>query len=414
LSIQTTPLTFRLTPIQAKIDQGHARFKVLIAGRRSGKTWYDNYKLIERASAKPGSLNWYIGPVLDDARELMYEPCLDMLVGGLLRSHNATRLELVLANGSHIRGLSADKAKRGRGVDFCVLDEFATWDSFEYVWQQEVRPALADRQGEALFSTTPLGLNHAYDLFMLGMSGNEEWASYTWTTLQGGQVPASEVQAARTILDPRVFRQEFEASFETLQGRVYDNFDRTESVEPVDDTGAELYVGMDFNVNPMSAVIAVRAADEAHIIDSLEIMTSNTEEMAAELRARYPDRTVIACPDPTGRARKTVAPVSVTDFTILERHGFEVRAPRKAPPVVDRVNNTQSMLLSGDGRRRVKVHPRCGKLIRGLDGLTYKEGTSQIDKASGLDHITDALGYLLWSEWNLLENRSLETFTFRI
>jgi hypothetical protein len=344
----------------------------------------------------------------------MYEPLLAMLEpAGLVRHKNGTHLSIRLANGSLIRGQSADKAKRGRGVDLVVCDEFAHWDNFDYVWQQEVRPALSDKEGDAFFITTPKGYNHAYDLYMRGLEGGE-WSSHQWTTAEGGQVSAAELAAARADLDPRVYRQEYLASFETMQGRVYDNFDRMLNVEHVEDTGAEVLVGMDFNVNPMSAVIATRVADECHVIDALEIQTSNTEEMASELAARYRGRRIVVCPDPSGRARKTSAPVSVTDFTILERAGFEVRAPRKAPPVVDRINNTQSMLLSGDGRRRVKIHPRCKALIRGLDGLTYKDGTSQVDKGLGLDHICDAHDYLLWQEFNVLEDRAVESFTFRI
>ena len=155
------------------------------------------------------------------------------------------------------------------------------------------------------------------------------------------------------------------------------------------------------------AVIAVRAGDECHVLDALEVPSSNTEEVAAEYRARFPGRRIIVCPDPSGRARKSSAPVGQTDFTILERAGFEVRAPNAAPPVVDRVNNVQAMLCSADGRRRVKVHPRAHTLIRSLDGLTYKEGTSQPDKTLGLDHLPDALGYLLWQEFNVLARRNV-------
>jgi len=174
-------------------------------------------------------------------------------------------------------------------------------------------------------------------------------------------------------------------------GRVYSSFlnkpyPAGNIDEEIEDPGGELLVGMDFNVNPMSATIAVRAVDECLVLDALEIMTSNTEEMAGEIRRRYPRRPVVVCPDPTGSARKTSAPVGQTDFTILERAGFEVRAPAKAPPVVDRVNNANAMYFQ-DGRRRVRIHPNARVLITALANLTYKEGTSIRDKKSGFDHI---------------------------
>jgi hypothetical protein len=129
--------------------------------------------------------------------------------------------------------------------------------------------------------------------------------------------------------------------------------------------------------------------------------------MAAELKRRYPNRRIIVCPDPTGRARKTSAPVGQTDFTILERAGFEVRAPSGSQPVVDRINNTQKMLFDPDTkRRRVRIHPERGRpLITALANLTYKEGTSAPNKKSGFDHIVDALGYLTWQEFQVLVPR---------
>ena len=403
----TDDLAVTLTRMQSRVYRDPTRFKVCICGRRGTKTFLGNAWLIEGAVTKPKSVNWYVGPILDDARDLFYEPVLDLLPRELVASHNRTRYEIVLVNGSVLRGLSEDKAKRGHGVDRLVCDEFAWWADFSEVWQAELRPALSDRQGKAMFLTTPAGYNWAYDLFM--RSDQPDWASWSWTTVEGGYVTQAEVDAARAdYTDPRIFRQEYEASFEALSGRVYDCFDRAPpdgNVDPsIEDKGAEILVGMDFNINPMSAVIAVKMADECHVLDSLEIQTSNTEEMAVELETRYPGRTIIVCPDPSGKARKTCAPGGVTDFTILERHGFAVHAPSKAPLVRDRINNTQAVLLAGE-RRRLKVHPRAKHLIKALDGLCYKPDTNQPDKSSGLDHVTDALGYLLWQEFNVLESR---------
>jgi hypothetical protein len=154
----------------------------------------------------------------------------------------------------------------------------------------------------------------------------------------------------------------------------------------------------------MASVIAVRVADECHVLDSLEVPVSNTEQVMDEIKRRYPGRRVIVCPDPSGKARKTSAAVGETDYTIIRRAGFEVRAPHAAPLVVDRVNNTQAMLLQGS-RRRLRVHPRATALISAFKNLTYKAGTNIRDKASGFDHVLDACDYLLWSEFNVLVPR---------
>ncbi len=189
-------------------------------------------------------------------------------------------------------------------------------------------------------------------------------------------------------------------------GRVYSKFKNKQYPEgnldeTIEDDGGELLVGMDFNVNPMSAVVGIRAVDELLVLAALEIPVSNTEEMAAELKMRYPERHIIVVPDPAGRQRRSSAPIGQTDITILERAGFEVRAPSGPPPVVDRINNVNQMLLE-DGKRRLRIHPDAKALITALASLTYKEGTSQPNKNSGFDHLCDALGYLCWQEFNVV------------
>jgi len=161
-------------------------------------------------------------------------------------------------------------------------------------------------------------------------------------------------------------------------------------------------------------VIGVRAADELLVLDAIEVMGSNTEELAEEVRARYPDRSYVACPDPSGRQRKTSAPVGETDFTILRRAGFDVRSPSKAPPVVDRVNNANEMYHDKrSGRRRCRIHPRAKVLLTGLANLVYKEGTSKPEKGR-YDHICDAADYLMWQEFNVLKPRKVGVQTVRI
>lgn len=394
----------RLSDPQWDVYNDPSRFRVLIAGRRFGKTHLSCVELLTRAAGKQKADVWYVAPTYRMAKEIAWKLLKDMVPAPLLaKSPNETDLSVQLVNGSTIalRGADNPDSLRGVGLDLVVLDEFA-W-IHRAAWEDVLRPALADRGGSALFITSPAGHNWAYDLYLRGKGGHGDWKSWQFTTLDGGRVSADELREARETLDPRKFRQEFEASFETLQGRVYSNFDRDQNVDPaVEDTGAEILVGMDFNVNPMSATLAVRAGDECHVLDFIELSTSNTEEMATEIRRRYPTRAIVACPDPSGKARKTSAPVGQTDFTILTRHGFSVRAPSKAPPVVDRINNTQAMLLSAEGRRRLIFHPRASRLVRCLDGLTYKEGTSQVDKSLGLDHGPDSLDYLLWQEFNVM------------
>ncbi len=397
-----------LTDPQADVFESDARFRVLVAGRRFGKTYLSAVELAIAAGEKPRSVCWYVAPTYRMAKEIAWDAVKAIIPRTqLARKPNETELSIELINGSRISLKGADNADslRGLGLNFVVCDEFAMIDP--KLWEMVLEPALSDRLGRALFVGTPMGYNHAYDLYLKGLRREHDWQSWSFTTIQGGNVPATEIEAKRASMDPRIFRQEFEASFETLQGRVYANFSRLESPAgnvdaSIVDTGGEILIGQDFNVNPMATIIAVKAGDECHVLDALEIPTSNTEEVAAEIRRRYPNRRVIVCPDPSGRARKTSAVAGVTDFTIMERQGFKIDAPASAPLVPDRVNAVQAVLMDATGRRRLKVHPRAVALVKALDGQTYKDGTSIPDKSLGLDHLTDALGYLVWQRFNLL------------
>lgn len=402
-----------LTDPQADVFESDARFRVLVAGRRFGKTYLSAAELATAAGEKPRSVCWYIAPTYRMAKEIAWSAVKAVIPRSqLAKRPNETELSIDLINGSKISLKGADNpdSLRGLGLNFVVCDEFAMLSSA--LWQEVIRPALADRQGRALFLGTPMGYNFAYDLYLKGTGESPDWKSWQFTTLEGGNVPPEEVEAARASMDSRLFRQEFEASFETLAGRVYDNFSRAQypagnvDASVTDPGNTEILIGQDFNVNPMATVVAIKMGDECHVLDALEIPTSNTEEVGAEISRRYPGRRIIVCPDPSANARKTSAAAGVTDFTILKNFGFEIDAHRGAIPIPDRVNAVQAMLKDASGRRRLKIHPRAKSLIRALDGLTYKEGTSIPDKSSGLDHSVDGLGYLTWQRFNLLTART--------
>jgi hypothetical protein len=113
-----------------------------------------------------------------------------------------------------------------------------------------LRPALSDQTGPAWFITTPAGLNWFHDLWQQA-DELSDWSTFSYTTIEGGQVSKSEVEAARNTLDERTFRQEYLANFETLSGRVYPGFSDDNISTDVKDTGGIIYWGTDFNVSIM-------------------------------------------------------------------------------------------------------------------------------------------------------------------
>lgn len=392
----------RLSKPQSRVYRSGARFRVVVAGRRFGKTFLALVYLLQ-AAGEPGSICWYIAPTYRQAKQIAWKLLKRLLalnLDGL--KVNETDLTIEFQNGSEIslRGADNPDSLRGVSLNACVLDEYADMD--EAAWSEVIRPALADKMGSALFIGTPKGFNHFYDLWSAAHS-RENWAAWSFTTAQGGNVAIEEIEAARAELDPRTFKQEFEASFEALTGRVYQHFERATHVRgDLEDNGGPLLIGMDFNISPMSAVVGVRAGDQLHILDAIEIPNGNTELMAKEILRRYPGRRVQVYPDASGQSRRTSAPSGITDHVLLRQAGFTVVAPPSNPLVVDRVNEVNALFRNAEGVVRCYVAAKCAPLIKCLEGLTYKDGTSIPDKGLGLDHLPDALGYLVHSEFPIL------------
>ena len=385
-----------LSKPQEAIATDQHRFICVVAGRRFGKTHLSIRQLCYHAK-EPDSVVWYCAPTYRQAKQIVWRKLKNKLQDlRWTKKVNESELSIELKNGSIISLKGADNADslRGVGLDYLVMDEFADIDP--EAWYEVLRPTLADKQGGALFIGTPKGLgNWAHDLFNMPTEQPEQWSSYQFTTIEGGNVKPEEIEAARRDLDERTFRQEFMATFETYAGRIYYAFDRKGNVltiEPLDTS--VLHIGIDFNIDPMSAVIAVRLKDTLYVIDEIRMFSSNTNELVAEISARYPKSKIWAYPDPASRQRKTSAGGS-TDLTILQNAGFIVKCPTSHTPVRDRINAVNSRLKDSTGIRHLYIAPQCKYTIEGLERQTYKEGTVQPDKDSGYDHQMDALGYMV-------------------
>jgi len=380
-----------LSDPQDAIYYADARFRVVVAGRRFGKTYLSTTELLRYAALGRNRNVWYVAPTYKAAKDIAWDMLKDEVPKGWIRKINESELSMRLVNGSVISLKGAEKPDnlRGRSVDFVVLDEFA--DMKPETWTEVLRPSLSDKQGHALFIGTPKGRNHFYDLWTQDL---DDWASFQFTTLEGGNVPDYEIEAAKRDLDERTFKQEYEAAFVNYSGIIYYNFDRQDSVESTLLGDDHLHIGMDFNLDPMSAVVSIRDGSKLRIIDEIVIYGSNTDEMVDEIKLRYPNKRITIYPDPACRQRKTSAG-GKTDLSILVNAGFAVKVRERHTSVRDRINSVNARLKTSDGERHLFVDPKCKQTIKSLERQTYKEGTSQPDKDSGYDHMNDALGYLV-------------------
>jgi len=391
-----------LTEPQRTVADDPNRFKVLISGRRFGKTFLGIRELCKSAATKPGSVNWAICPSYRMAKQIWWTSLKKKLSElRWIDVSNEAELTIKLKNGSMIalKGCDSPDSLRGVGLDFVIFDEFQ--DSPKEAWTTVIRPTLSDKQGKALFTGTPKGVGSwSHELYTKALN-EDGWSAFTFTTLEGGNVPPDEIEAARRDLDERTFMAEYCASFLTYSGTVYYNFDYKEHVKKLDnDDRGIVHVGLDFNWSPFCASIAQVRGNIVHFFDELHIDGSSTEDVVDELKKRFPYSKIIVYPDPSARARKTAAG-GKTDYSILMNAGFTVKARTFHTPVRDRVNAVNTKLKNSLGERTMFVDPRCKHTIDSLQRLCYQEGTSIVDKDSGLDHQSDSTGYLIDFLWPL-------------
>jgi len=388
-----------LSEAQQSIGDDQTRFRVIIAGRRFGKT-YLSVREMAKFARHPKRKVVYIAPSYRQGKQTVWADLKEKLGRlGWIKRVNETELTITLVNGSLIMLRSADNydSMRGLGIDFVVFDEFA--DIAVQTWTEVIRPALSDREGHAMFIGTPKGMgNWAKDLWDQGQNpATIDWSSYQYTTLDGGNVSEEEIEAAKQDLDERTFRQEYMATFETYSGAVYYAFDRSQlfdikQLEPVVANNETMHIGVDFNVNPMSAVVSVKRGERLYVVDAIEIYGSNTQELCDEIKMKYgTERKYFAYPDASGGARNTKG---TSDHNILRQNGFLVKAPGRNPPVKDRIAAVNSAFKSSNGQVKLCINNTARRLIECVEKQTYKGDTRVPDKESGFDHLLDALGYL--------------------
>jgi|10_taG_2_1085330.scaffolds.fasta_scaffold00090_49 hypothetical protein len=434
---ELTPRWYSLNPHEAqdRLWTSDARFRVVPAGRRSGKTELAKRFVILAAMEYVDSPDgWFVcaAPTHDQAKRIYWDDLKKLAPKWSVANVAEGALTITFLNGAKITVLGLDKPERieGRPLDGIVLDEYGNMKST--VWTENVRPALSTpgrAPGWAWFVGVPEGRNHYYRLAKKAEDdGAEDWSLFHWTS--AGIVSDEEIESAKSDLDPLTFEQEYNASFINFTGRAYYTFDSSiHSVERLTyDPALPLYACFDFNVSPGIAAIAqesmytgaLEAVDKELPISKFigEVWiprNSNTPLVCRRLlstkfdcldgsRAVLEDHPgdLICYGDATGGARGT-AKVAGSDWDLIREElkpvfgsRLKIRVPKANPPERMRVNSVNARFLSQTGISRALVDPRCRRIVEDLDGTTVVEGGSgELDKKADPDrtHITDGIGY---------------------
>ena len=399
-----------VTQAQLDIIADPARFKVVVAGRRWGKTHLSLFDLLidnEFGAWKhPKMKNWFIAPTYRQAKNIAWTILKDIVYEYpmTIESKNESELSITFINGSKVelKGADNEDSLRGVGLTKANPDEFAFMK--KEAWTEVIRPALSDRKGKAMFIGTPDGFNYFYELYNKGLAEQDGFKSWYFKSIDSPYLDPLEIEAARSELDERTFRQEYEASFETATGRIYYTFNRKENnAKQTIVRDLPIVVAVDFNVSPMCWLIIQHINNIDYVIEELVRKNTNTEEMSKLVGDIYGyDRRLIFYGDYSGSFHSTKSPSTDYDIirNILPGATFNLKPN---PSVIDRVNSTNARICNAKGQRRLFVNTdKCPELVKDLEQVIWKEGKREIDKSNiERTHSSDALGYFIDYEYPL-------------
>jgi hypothetical protein len=349
-------------------------------------------------------------PMLRDATQATLLEILD--ANGIPFDHNKGENTLTMKDtGSKILFRAVDEFERLRGTNLAWfgLDELTYTQ--EQAWlrlEGRLRDPKATRLcGFAVW--TPKGYDWVYRKFLAErVKGYEAVIAKPFENRHLLERIPDFYERLRESYDEKFYQQEVLGSYLNLAGgTVYTSFSRAEHVQDLEAYPARpLFWTLDFNVDPMSSLVAQWNGTTVRVLDEIVLRNGTTQLACAEFLRRYPkhDAGVVVYGDASGYQQQTTG---FSDYQMIREHfaahsavGVQYRAPRANPSVRERVNLVNARLRSAAGEIGLVVDRKCKELILDFEQVAYKADTYQIDKDRDRmrTHLSDALGYLLWQE----------------
>ena len=406
-------------PTQTALVSDQVRFKVVPAGRRSGKTERAKRHVVREAMREPGQ--YFVAAPTRDQVKRIYWNDLKRLGFCSMYPEKPRETELIIPfpNGSTINLVGLDQPQRMEGIIWTggVIDEIA--DVHDHAWPENISPALdtvdprrPDYRAWCWLIGVPDGLNHYYEMAEYARtSGDPDWKLYTWKSSE--ILPPDVIEAAKRRMSPRQYRQEYEASFETATGRVYEDYGPWNHTGETIAPHEQLMWCHDFNFTPLSSTVAVRRGNAFYVLDEVVLQSAISRQSALEFTEKYKghqNKHVILYGDPAGRAGEKHGHAS--DYTemeqVLRSAGWTVTRKVKAaaPAIKDRQNAVRAKIRNASGETTLFVNPaRAPYTHKGLATVQIKPGSTFLEVDSDYQHITTAIGYCVDYEWPIRYDR---------
>lgn len=418
-------------PIQRALVTDNVRFKVVPAGRRSGKTERVKRLLVKTAMQTSGQY-FAAAPTRDQVKRIYWKDLKLLSFASILPTKpSESELTITYPNGSSIALIGLDQPQRMEGTSWTggAIDEIA--DVKETAWQENIRPALdtfnplqPDHRAWCILLGVPDGMNHYYDMAEYARTANDpDWKLYAWKS--SDILPQEVVDAARRTLSLRQFRQEYEASFETSTGRIYEDYGKHNYTDARIEKHEQLCWMHDFNFTPLSSAIGVirnrKPTDEkpegsrdVYLLEEIVLTSAVAQQSAQEFVDRYKhhdNKRVIIYGDPSGRAGEKHGHES--DYTSIEKvlrdNGWSYH--RKVQPstrsIKDGQNAVRAKILNAMGETSLFVNLHTAPYVhKSLATGTLKKGSTFLEEETETQHIGTAVRYFVDTEFPRDENHA--------
>ena len=425
-------MKIRLSDWQAEVKADNHRFRIVCAGRRSGKSFLSRMIVLRWALEKPG-IYWIVSPNYKQSKMIHWRELQGEVPREWVLKKNEVELSITLKNGSviELKGAENPDALRGVKLRGLVIDEIASIRNWDWLWSEVLRPTLTDYSAPALFISTPKGYNHFYELFQAGQKEGD-YKSWRFTSYDNPYIPKEEIDVAKKELTEDTFHQEYLADFRKYTGLVYKEFQKESNViKPFDiPSGWQIYRGIDFgSTNPTACIWIAVDGDENWFIVGEHYETGQTIDYHAGILNSNPlsKRVETTYGDPSGaqwiqeftQRGIYITPANKemgTQANSWVRFGIE-KVAEKLKRVPGRI--VESILRDGkfnkdNGEPQLFIFNSCEHTIKELETYRWKE--KSVTQAQDLnepdvpekanDHAMDALRYFAVS---YKKNEGLQT-----
>jgi len=396
------------------ISEG-VRFPVVPAGRRSGKTERAKRFIAKQALKNANEKYFAAAPTRDQAKKIWWD---DLKLFTFSSTHgkspSETELKIFLPNGTEIHVIGLDKPQRIEGINWTggVIDEIADVKSESI--EANIMPALntvnptrPDYRAWCWFIGVPDGLNHYFRMANYAESANDPlWRLYHWKSSE--ILPVDVIESAKKTMSKLQYQQEYEASFETASGRIYDDYSKLNYTDEVIKPHEQLWWSHDQNYTPLSSCVSVKRGNDLYILDEIVLISAISRQSAEEFCEKFKDhknKHVIIYGDPAGKAGEKHGHES--DYTeiesVLKREKWKYtrKVARAHPAIKDRQNSVRAKIKNAANEVSLYVNTKTAPwsheglaTVQLMDGSTFQE-----DQKNDYQHITTAIGYMIDVEW---------------